>query len=395
MPIRKPFDGENPWIAEGARYVHKDKENKLRQSELTYRLVRRRMLDRIENEMMYALVEHKGKPMTVLGSGFGALADTVHQMDYLARLIAESDGNAFDFERREDGKLIRLEEHELGQYYPLLCPLVRLVYELDLDRFRLTPHADVFRDVVKYCMDKVPFLNERLEKLPTYFDRDVRRFCGELANDLFALIRQEVKAREVNEMVSKRKYGGKRAIRRMQEFKRKCFAGRDALYVMPLECGYYPEHYATVSLDQAKRDHDIFVNRLRADSKFAAVAVGGIWSLAWGEQRGHHFRWMFLLDASLVSDSLEWMELVANVWKGVVGDGAAYVRVPGVNDAPSPIAGIIRVDDDIRMKVLDDDIEYVATKDYLIQLKEAEGARSWGTWVPAYTRDGLCRKKPV
>jgi len=96
----------------------------------------------------------------------------------------------------------------------------------------------------------------------------------------------------------------------------------------------------------------------------------------------------------MVKDSREWSTLVASVWKDVVGVDTAYVRVPGVNDASSPVTGLVAVDDVNRMKSLDDELGYLAQRDSFIQLKETEGVRSWGTWVPAYTRIDRCRKAP-
>jgi hypothetical protein len=214
---------------------------------------------------------------------------------------------------------------------------------------------------------------------------------------------------------------------------------------MQLECAYRPperqNNRVTVPLDHAKRDHATFVNRLRGNTKFAAVAIGGIWSLAWGEHKGHHFRWTFMLDATLVEDPTEWKELVASVWESVVRDGFARVvrdlpllvgggntidiatltgytddRRQGLKDFlgslmngvgvdcesheglvstyGSPVSGLICASDAARMKMLDDELEYFALKDSLIRPHEVEDARSWGTWVSAYTHDDSRCKIP-
>ena len=392
---------ETPWIAAGAYYVYSDDDNQLRQAVLTYSTVRRRVLNRIDDDMMSAVVEHEGGSLRILSEAFGALARFVSLMDWLTWLVVSNEGNAYDFERREeDGKVIRVQEHALGRYYGLLLPLVRAVFdpELDLDRFRLPPYAELFCHVITNLVGRVPTLGDCLSKQPTFFNTDVRLFSGELVNELFRLIRREAKARLIGKIVSSRKDDGVRATKRMQKFKNECFQKCPELNVMLLECTYRPPENPAleipVSLGQAKRDHGRFVNRLRADGKFAAVAIGGIWSLAWGRHKGHHHRWIFLLDASMVKDSREWSTLVVSVWKDVVGVDTAYVRVPGVNDASSPVTGLVAVDDVNRMKSLDDELGYLAQRDSFIQLKETEGVRSWGTWVPAYTRIDRCRKAP-
>jgi hypothetical protein len=389
MPIQYVSRRETPWIAEDAVYVYKGEENKVHQVPLTYGRVCRRMLDRIDDDMMRTIEEHGGLRGSFLAKAWGGLASAVHRIDWLVRLAIEKGGNAFYFERRDDGKLIRLEEYELGRYCCLLAPLIFSIFdgELDLDRFSLPPRVELFRDVVKYAMDKVPHLHECFEKLPTFFDTNTSRFCGELANDLFALICREAEARGLDDLIRKNKAEGDRRYGRMQKFKCECFEKQKKLLLVLVECAYQPELAAQVPLAQAKRDHSRFVNRLRGNVKFAAVAIGGIWTLAWGERKGHHFRWIFMLDGSLVQDSTEWAEFVGNAWKGAVPEGAGYVRIRSLDDFPSPATGLVHVDDAERMKMLNDEIEYGARKDSLIQLKETVGERSWGRWIPANTRE--------
>ncbi|KGS83948.1 hypothetical protein X976_1863 [Burkholderia pseudomallei MSHR7500] len=397
MPIKILSRHETPWIAKDARYIYKEKQNNVQQDALTCSFVNRRVLNRAEHDMMETSEAHKGKRRRVLANGWGALALIVQQMDLLVSLAMNSDGNAFDFELRGDGKLIKIEEHELGQYYDWLAPLIRAAFddELGLYRFRLPPHAEVFHDVVKRHEAKMPILSDCFSKWPTFYETDLLRFCGELANDVFALICREAHARDPNKGISARKADGKRAYKRMLAFKQECFAKRKELLLMVIEFAYHPEAAAQMPLAQAKRDHATFVNRLRGNVKSVAAAIGGIWTLAWGERKGHHFRWIFMLDASLVQDSTEWTEFAGNAWKSVVGDGEGYVRLPGPDDPASAVVGRIDANDAVRMKVLDDEIEYVAYRDNLIQLKETEGVRSWGTWVPANTRKDRRRKQSV
>ncbi|MBU9442673.1 hypothetical protein [Burkholderia multivorans] len=387
------YPHETPWIAEGAYYVYSDDDNQLRQAVLTYSTVRRRILNRIDGDMLSAVVEHEGGTLRILSEAFGELARLVSLMDWLTWLVVTNEGNAFDFERREeDGKVIRVQEHALGRYYGLLLPLVRAVFnpELDFDRFRLPPYAELFCDVIDNLVGRVPTLGDCLSRQPTFFNHEPRLFSGEIANEVFRLLRREAKARLIGKIVSSRKSEGLRVNKRMQKFKNECFQQCPELNVMLLECTYRPPENpileVAVSLGQAKKDHGRFVNRLRADGKFAAVAIGGIWSLTWGKYKGHHYRWIFLLDASMAKDTREWSTFVASVWKDVVGVDAGYVRVSGVNDTPSPVTGLVAVNGSSKMKYLDDELEYLALRDGFIQLKKTEGVRSWGTWVPANTR---------
>ena len=398
MPMHRLTRRETPWIASDARYVYRDSGQQTCQAALTYSLVRRRMLDRIEDDMMRAVVEQGGRRVEILGNSVGALASTVRRMDALAQAIVNTDGRAFDFERREDGKLIRVEERALARYYPHLRSLVLAVVdpELNLSRFKLPAYAQLFHDVAAYYMDRFPILHECLAKLPTYFDTTAHQFSGEIADGLFDLLRREARVRGAATEDVQRTFDANRRLRRMQRFTDDCFSRSRTLFVMRIECAYRPperpEQTVTVQLEQTKGHHATFVNRLRASAKFAAVAVGGIWSLGWGEYKGHHYRWTFLLDGELVFDAAEWAELVAEVWTDVVRDDAAYVRIPGVNDAPAAVTGLLRVDDVEKMKLLRDELEYLAFSNNLIQLKEADGARSWGTWVPANTRGDRRRK---
>lgn len=391
---------ETQWIAEGAQYVYKDEHNNIQQTALTYRQVQRRMLHRAEHDMLHSTKEHEGQRFHIVANGWGILAQTVHQMDVLVSMAMHADEDAFDFEFRWDNKLIRVEERELGQYYRWLAHLIRAVFddELSLDRFRLPPHAEVFRDVVKEQEATMPVLSDCFGKLPTFYDTKLFKFCGQLANEQFAMLRREALARGLSTDISARKADGKRAHKRMRAFKDECFAKQKELHLLVVECVYPPEPTGLgplVPLAQTKNDHATFVNRLRGNAKFAAAAIGGIWTLAWGAHKGHHYRWIFMLDASQVQDRGEWVELVGDVWADVARDGGGYVRLPGADDPSSAVAGRLHADDVERMALLDDEIEYIAQKDNFIQLKETEGVRSWGTWVPANTREDRRRKRPA
>lgn len=400
MPTRILSRYDTPWIAKDARYGYKDKHNNIQQTALTYRQVQRRMLHRAEHDMMYSTKEHEGQCFHMVANGWGTLAQTVHQMDFLVSMAMHADGNAFDFEFNWDNKLIRLEEHELGQYYDWLAYLTRAVFDddLNLDRFRLPPHAEVFRDVVKRQEAVMPILSDCFKNLPFFFDTHLSKFCGQLANEQFALIRCEALARGLSKEISARKADGKRAHKRMRAFKDECFAKQKDLHLIVVECVYPPELTGLaplVPLSRTKDDHATFVNRLRGNVKFAAVAIGAIWTLAWGAHKGHHYRWIFMLDASLVREPAEWVELVGDVWEDVARDGGGYVRLPGADDSVSAVVGRIHADDTVRMETFDNEIEYIAHKDNIIQLKETEGVRSWGTWVPANTRKDRRRKQSV
>lgn len=394
MPIRKLGHYRNPWIAEGARYVYKDPDNEIHPAILKYSLVSRRTLERVDHDMTRSYEEHDGMFYDVLAKAWGSLAHYVHQMDWLTCIVVNTEGTAFDFELREDGKLIRVEEHDLGRYYGRLASLIRALFIVDvgLGRFKLTPYAELFRDVATEFLKWCPHLDECFDKLPTFFDMNTQKFCGGLGNDLFGAIRYEGKMRQISKIVSSWKADGKRARNRIQKFKRECYAKHPKLYAMPLETGYRAELAEPASLADVKRHHAKFVNRLRANAKFSAIGVGGIWSMAWSERKDHHFRWVFLLDATQMQDATEWGELVNNLWLDIVPGETGYVRVAGITDYPSPIAGLIDADDPVRMRMLDDELDYIAQKDNYIQLKEMAGVRSWGTWVPANTREDRRRK---
>jgi len=383
---------ETKRIAEDACYVYTEDHNTVHKSALTYSRVHRRMFERIADDMMRSRVTHEGRLFELLGTAWGSLASVVHQMNWLAWLVATNENDAFKFGRREDGKLIRVEEMALGRYYALLYVLVRAVFddELALDRFILTPYAEVFRDVVKYYADKVPVLLDCFAKLPIFFNTDVQRFCGEIANELFTLIRREAKLRCVDDEISARKAIGEHRMQRMTSFRDQCLSSCPVLKVITLECAFRPTGQAgdwvPLTIDNAKQYHSVFVNRLRGRAKFRDIAVGGIWSLAWGEHKGHHFRWIFMLDTFQVSESAYAVNLIKDIWTRVVPDNQGLVHFREEYNVCSVGYAESFAEEHVEMEVLDDELRFHALKDLYIQHNDAEGVRAWGTCVPAYAR---------
>lgn len=380
-------------IAEGAEYVVEYDDGEQEQLNISFHQIKQRLI-RADRELLVTRVSHGDGFRDVISKGADGIGMPVYLMERYVEAVVRTRKLSFDFHLREDGKLVRVVEHEPGRYYNRLAQLIWVVFNSDfgLDRFALSPRAEVFRTVMKDLEPQAGHMTDCFRRFPMSWDRMASRYCGEFANELSFLILRESDRCRLGQLLTKWAADGKRARIRMQSFVRTCVADRESVLALPLDTDYRSEVADNVSLEQAKRDHAKFVNRLRGNTRLAAVAIGGIWSLDWAPVKGHYFRWLFLLDSSLTADPAEWTELIADAWQRAVPENAGHVHAPGVNDRARPAAGLIRFDHASQMQMLTDEVDYIVEKDQYLQPKSIVGQRSWGTWVPAGTREDRRRK---
>lgn len=374
-------------IAEGAQYVVDYDDGEQERLNMRFHQIKQRLV-RADRELLVTPVSHGDGVRDVISKGADSIGMAVHLMERYVEAVVRSRKPSFEFSLREDGKLVRVVEHEPGRYYNRLAQLIWVVFNSDfgLDRFTLSPRAEVFRTVMKDLELHAGQMTDCFRRFPTSWVKMANRFCGEFANELsFRILRESERCR-LGQLLTQWVADGKRARIRMQSFVRTCVADRESVLALPLDTDYRHEAAGSVSVEQVKHDHAKFVNRLRGNTRLAAVAIGGIWSLDWAPAKGHYFRWLFLLDSSLTAEPAEWTELIADAWQRAVPANAGHVHVPGVNDRARPATGLIRVDDASRMQILMDELDYIVEKDQHLRPKSIAGKRSWGTWVPAGTR---------
>ncbi|AYX34651.1 Uncharacterised protein [Burkholderia pseudomallei] len=394
MSIRPLSRFDSPGrIAEGAEYVvdYDDGEQEL--LNIGFHRIKQRLI-RADRELLVTPVSHGDGFRDIISKGAGGIGMAVHLMERYVEAVVRTRKPAFEFHLREDGKLLRVVEHEPGRYYNRLAQLIWVVFNSDfeLDRFVVSPRAEVFRSVMKDLEPQAGHMTDCFRRFPVSWDRMASRFCGEFANELSFLILRESDRCRLGQLLTKWEAGGKRARTRMQRFVRTCVAGRESVLALPLDTDYRHEVACSITVERTKRDHAKFVNRLRGNTRLAAVAIGGIWSLDWAPAKGHYFRWLFLLDSSLTGEPAEWTELITDAWRRAVPENAGHVHVPGVNDRAKPATGLIRVDDASQMQMLTDEVDYIVEKDQHLRAQSIAGQRSWGTWVPAGTREDRRRK---
>lgn len=389
MTIMKLSRHNNPRIAEGAVYVVEDGDVEQTPISISYGRLKQRLI-RADHEMLVTRIHHNGKFVDQLSKGAGELGLAVCVMDQYVEAVSRTRKQAFDFQLREDRKLAQVVEHEPGRFYNRLSSCIWKIFnpEFGLERFELSPRAEVFHDAMQFLKPQAGHMTECFNRFPTSWDRVSERFCGEFANEVGAVILHMADVRKLDSLVKKWSAAGERTRSRMHEFVKKCIGSHSEILVLHLDTDYGHDIAENISPEQAKRDHATFVNRLRANARLAAVAIGGIWTLEWAKAKGHHFRWVFMLDASLTVDSTEWAGLIGSIWTSVVPNNAGHVHFAGVNAPVRPAAGVIHVGNSTEMGALADEIDYLVVKDQYLRPKSLAGQRSWGTWVPAYTREG-------
>lgn len=155
----------------------------------------------------------------------------------------------------------------------------------------------------------------------------VKKYEGDLYNDLIEAIRIKSKTKEFKKKVSNRKSNTTRQYKSAQKYIDGLFLNRSRLLVLRLDVGYLvhlneytdmPEQ--CVTYEQAKLDFKRFKNNWRHNQRFEHV-IGHIWKLEYGEKKGYHYHLMFFLRGSEVEKDWFISDQIGKYWMETITKG--------------------------------------------------------------------------
>lgn len=144
--------------------------------------------------------------------------------------------------------------------------------------------------------------------------------CGELFNEFIKRIRKVAASVKFKRKVRARANNSKQNFQNYKEFIDDLFKVISELLVLRIECEYDKEIAHRITLEQAQKDRDHFLNNMRNNDLFKTVK-GYIWKFEEGEIRGPHFHFIFFLDGSLSIKDDYLAEQFGRYWVETVTQG--------------------------------------------------------------------------
>ncbi|CAN0617965.1 conserved protein of unknown function [Burkholderia multivorans] len=377
-----------PNLAEGATYTYFNADHLRLTTSLTaipcsVRETLRRIDDGMHND---GIISERWKETSNLAI----------KMELFVREVLASDAPGFECKFDDAGHIKELIELPLGRHCrdPGLMSGPRIGDRSSLADYRPRPAVQLFLNVYKkHAVGQ--FGPEYFAAHPAARTIDGKQFLWQSFNELIAMIRAEARACDLDDLDRQNQSKATERFEAMMRHVRRCFTKRRRIFILRIDLSYLMEIAGSVSIEQAKEHHALFVNRLRALGVAKDEIVGGLWKIEWTQRKGHHFHWVFMLDGSLVQDAKKWAKIIDEQWKKAVPQGAGYTHVCNFDKHKAVGIGMIHIErESEKFKIFEEQvIGYLAKKDQALCLKISNGTQTWGQFRPSVRRDPKARHR--
>lgn len=239
-----------------------------------------------------------------------------------------------------------------------------IVSEMNLSYFTFTAINHIYYDPRNQISDGKSF-----SRSPTIL-------CGDLFNEFINRIRQVAASAKFKKKVRDRANNSKLNYQNLGHYINDIFNTTSKVLVLRIDFEYDKEIAKSVTIKQAKKDRDRYLNNMRNNELFKTV-VGYIWKLEDGEQRGLHYHFIFFLDGSLSHKDSYLAEEFGKYWAETVTKSRGFYY--NCNRHPmnykKACIGMIEHTDEIKRKNLMIVIKYLTKIDQYLRIK---GARMIG-----------------
>nr|WP_298522902.1 inovirus-type Gp2 protein [uncultured Halomonas sp.] len=136
---------------------------------------------------------------------------------------------------------------------------------------------------------------------------------------------------------------------------------------------HYREQFARgkekIPFDEAKKHRDKLLRSMRYRKEFKYL-VGMIWKVEYTPMKGYHIHGLLFFDGNKRCKIFPICKGIHEFWRDEVtsGRGYAFAVDPGVHKYKYPFVGMVRYDEEKKMKGLKLAIEYMAKVDFLAKL---------------------------
>lgn len=148
------------------------------------------------------------------------------------------------------------------------------------------------------------------------------------------------------------------------------------------------------SIDQVKKDLRTFLRHVGRTKNLNIL--GYIWKLEFGERRGFHYHFIFILDSRDHSQEIKLAQQIGQIWEKVIGVEGAFhnCHFKAVNNQYDKLAiGRLHRDEQQKYQYLLGLLRYFAKKDQFILHKNIGKERTLGTSIDKNIAKKMGRKK--
>lgn len=196
--------------------------------------------------------------------------------------------------------------------------------------------------------------------------------CGDLFNDFIRRIREVAASTKFKRKIRARVNSSKQNFQNYKEFIDELFKITSKLLVLRIDFEYDKDIAQQITIEQAQKDRDHFLNNMRNNELFKTVK-GYIWKFEEGDIRGPHFHFIFFLDGSLSLKDAYLSEQFGRYWVETVTQGRGIYY--NCNRHPMNYRrlgiGMITHTDEIKRKNLMIVLKYLTKKDQYLKIKGA------------------------
>jgi len=195
-----------------------------------------------------------------------------------------------------------------------------------------------------------------------YFVQGMKQF--ELFNYFIDFIRTASKTVEFKSQVSRAKEKSYKRYRQAKRYIDALFNNRSTrMLVLRLDFAYQEEIAQSITVGQAKKDLNHFLNNKRGNLTLFNGWLGYIRKMEWSPQKGVHFHMVIFFNGSVREKGAYLAQSLGEYWKKITGNHGIYWNC---NDSRHKYKrygiGMIEIDNIAKRKILLDDVVNYLTK---------------------------------
>jgi hypothetical protein len=269
------------------------------------------------------------------------------------------------------GERAHLNKQHSPKYFLTVINLCKIAHHPD---YEFSPYVELFFSCCAAIKSEYDNINNwRNLKIQFY-----------LFNQFIALIYDEGNKPEFKKKINRMKETARRNYHRAAEYIDALFNYQDKrLLVLRIDFSYAQEYINQITVDQAKKDLEHFLNNRRGNHTLFNHWAGYIYKLEWGLQKGIHFHLVIFYKGSKRWQDVYLAQEIGEYWRSITdGRGIYWNCNADKHSYPDLGIGMVHIDDaEKRQILLERVIGYLTKSEQYLRAKKMNKERCFVTGI--------------
>jgi hypothetical protein len=261
--------------------------------------------------------------------------------------------------------------HDFQKYFLNVSRLYHFAYR---PCYEYSAHVELFFSCFLSLSSKYEHTNDYLSSFRQ----------SDMLHEFIALVYSEGNQPEFKNKIYRNKEKSRRNYNRAAEYIDALFNYQDKrLLVLRIDFSYAQEYISQITVDQAKKDLEHFLNNRRGNHTLFNHWAGYIYKLEWGLQKGIHFHLVIFYKGSKRWKDVYLAQEIGEYWRSITdGRGIYWNCNADKHSYPDLGIGMVHIDDaEKRQILLERVIGYLTKSEQYLRAKKLNKERCFVTGI--------------